>query len=345
MSSSVSVIIPTFNRGAFIGRAIRSALSQCVPGDEVIVIDDGSTDDTRQVVATFGDAVRYHYVPNGGAGRARNLGVELATKDLVAFLDSDDEWFDGKLQMQRDLMDARRDVLFSFSNFAVTFRDGRQVRRYLRNWLTVQRSWDEAIGPGEPFSGITWLPAGRDDFLVHIGDMSRAELADNYVLTSSLVVRRREAGDSLRFAEDLPIYEDWYCFAQLSLRGPAAYLDCETTWQHGVAELRISDADELSRDRAWITMNERIWQREPAFRQQHAEYYERIVQKYQVQLARRLIAAGLMREARAVMADIQDVPRSYLLLAQAPGALIRYTSAARRWLLRWRPMQAATAHL
>jgi hypothetical protein len=110
--------------------------------------------------------------------------------------------------MQRDLMDARRDVLFSFSNFAVTFRDGRQVRRYLRNWLTVQRSWDEAIGPGEPFSGITWLPAGRDNFLVHIGDMSRAELADNYVLTSSLVVRWREAGDSLRFAEDLPIDED-----------------------------------------------------------------------------------------------------------------------------------------
>jgi hypothetical protein len=58
-----------------------------------------------------------------------------------------------------------------------------------------------------------------------------------------------------------------------------------------------------------------------------------------VQLARRLIAAGHMREARAVMAGIHDAPRSYRLLAQAPGPLIRYTSAVRRWLLRRRPIQ------
>jgi hypothetical protein len=83
-------------------------------------------------------------------------------------------------------------------------------------------------------------------------------MLDNYILTSSLVVRRHEAADALRFAEDLPIYEDWYCFARLALRGTAAYLDRDLAWQHGVADARVSDAGTLARAHAWNKLHERI---------------------------------------------------------------------------------------
>ena len=337
MSLSISVIIPTYNRAHLVGRAIQSALSQCEPGDEVIVIDDGSTDGTREVVAPFGSRVRYQHVTNGGCGRARNIGLSVARGDLVAFLDSDDEWFPGKLMLQRRLMRARPEVLFSFSNFAVTFADGSIERNYLEHWLTGSPTWDQAIGPARPFSGLASLPAGIEDFNVHIGDLSAAEMLDNYLLTSSVVVRRREAGEALRFAEDLRIYEDWYCFARLSLLGQGAYLDRETTWQHGVAETRVSNVDWLIRCECWQALEDRLWSREENFRLEHEAAYERTLAIQQLTYVRALCAAGRTREAREILGRLHDVPRSYRLLAKLPGSLTRSLAHVRHWMNGWKP--------
>lgn len=92
MPPSISVVIPAYNYGRFIGAAIESVLSQTYPAAEVLVIDNGSTDNTEEVVATFGDAVRYFYEDNLGVSVARNLGVDRSTGDLIAFLDADDYW-------------------------------------------------------------------------------------------------------------------------------------------------------------------------------------------------------------------------------------------------------------
>jgi glycosyltransferase involved in cell wall biosynthesis len=90
MLSSISVIIPTFNSGGLIVETLRAVLAQTFSPDEVIVVDDGSTDDTERLVREF--PVRYLSVENGGPGRARNAGVALATSDWIAFCDHDDLW-------------------------------------------------------------------------------------------------------------------------------------------------------------------------------------------------------------------------------------------------------------
>lgn len=94
----ISVVIPAFNREKTIGRAIESALAQTRPPFEIIVVDDGSSDSTAAVVTAFRDSVRYVRQPNAGASAARNRGVELAGAPWVAFLDSDDYWFDDHLE-------------------------------------------------------------------------------------------------------------------------------------------------------------------------------------------------------------------------------------------------------
>ncbi|GAA1448642.1 hypothetical protein GCM10009641_77090 [Mycobacterium cookii] len=100
-ADSVSVVIPTYNRAHCIRRAVESALDQSAPPDEVLVIDDGSTDDTESVVkAIESPIVRYVKKKNGGVSAARNLGVDLATGHWIAFLDSDDTWRPTKLELQ-----------------------------------------------------------------------------------------------------------------------------------------------------------------------------------------------------------------------------------------------------
>jgi glycosyltransferase involved in cell wall biosynthesis len=95
----VSVIIPTYNRGYIVGEAIESVLSQTFDDFEIMVVDDGSTDNTRNVVNFINDnRIKYFYKNNGGVSSARNMGLDKAAGEYIAFLDSDDLWPENYLQ-------------------------------------------------------------------------------------------------------------------------------------------------------------------------------------------------------------------------------------------------------
>jgi glycosyltransferase involved in cell wall biosynthesis len=97
----ISVIIPTFNRKMLLGRAVDSVLRQTMHDYELIVIDDGSTDGTRELPILADQRISFHRLPcNSGVSKARNFGVEKSVGEWVSFLDSDDEWFPQKLEKQ-----------------------------------------------------------------------------------------------------------------------------------------------------------------------------------------------------------------------------------------------------
>jgi glycosyltransferase involved in cell wall biosynthesis len=96
----VSVIIPTYNCGRYVGEAIDSVLNQTYKAIEIIVVDDGSTDDTKESILRHYPSVRYFYQHNGGAARARNRGLREARGELIAFLDADDLWLPTKIEKQ-----------------------------------------------------------------------------------------------------------------------------------------------------------------------------------------------------------------------------------------------------
>ena len=104
----VTVIIPTYNYAHFLPEAIQSVLSQTFTDYEIIVVDDGSTDNTRSVVAQFDERVRYVYQENSGPNVARNAGIRESQGRYIAFLDADDKWLPDKLTLQVPLLEANQ---------------------------------------------------------------------------------------------------------------------------------------------------------------------------------------------------------------------------------------------
>ncbi len=154
-SPQVSVVIPTYNRARLVARAIRSALAQTFDDFEVIVVDDGSTDDTERVVAGFDDP-RVRYVPhsaNGGEAAARNTGVAAARGIYIAFLDSDDEWFPDKLHEQMRAFPAGSDrIRASCTGYELKHIDTGEVETVITrkpaSWLEQLLGHGSNIGMG-----------------------------------------------------------------------------------------------------------------------------------------------------------------------------------------------------
>ncbi len=193
----VSVITPTYNRAPVLLRAIRSVLDQDFADFELIVIDDGSTDDTANLVANLADPrVRYcRFATNRQVGAARCEGVSRSRGTLVAFLDSDDSWKPGKLRKLVAMFERFPQVDFIFSDFE-NINHLRNTRE--RGFVTV----DEAL------RRLQVSPLGEDWWVIKAG-VPEAMMRQNFVGTSSIVMMRRSVFERAgNFREDLAGSED-----------------------------------------------------------------------------------------------------------------------------------------
>jgi len=182
----VSVIIPTYNRSAFIKAAVNSVLNQ--KGDwqiEVIVVDDGSTDNTEAVLQAYKDKIRYFKIPHSGLPAvARNFGIKKANADLVALQDSDDIWLSDKLNSQLPL-----------------FEDGSVVLVYGNSWLM-----DEA--------GKTKRKLVVQKQKINFGQQFNKLVEENVISTLTVVARKEAIGsvggfDEARTVRAIEDYELW----------------------------------------------------------------------------------------------------------------------------------------
>jgi glycosyltransferase involved in cell wall biosynthesis len=302
---AVSVVIPTYNRAALLPSAVQSVLAATDAGDEIIVVDDGSTDQTASVAAGFDRRVRYLRLTNGGAGRARNAGVCAASHDLVAFADSDDLWLAHRLVWQRPWMSAYRDCTFSFTDFGQLLQDGTVVPHWARQWHQDGRSWDEILGAGQAFSALLPLPRGAADVRTHTGSLYERELYANYVNVNTLMVRRSVAGQSLHFSEDLPTFEDWECLARLSRNGRCTYMDHDTALQRAHDGPRLTGLND-AKIPARLRMIGRNWAADSDFMRSHEAQVASLLAQLRRTRARQLLRVGRAAEARRLVAGTRE---------------------------------------
>jgi glycosyltransferase involved in cell wall biosynthesis len=332
-NQSISIVIPTYNRAKLIQRAIDSALRESINGDEIIVVDSGSTDDTASIVAKYGNRVKYIYLKDRGAGLARNRGFKEAKSPLVAFLDSDDEWMPGHNYILRSFMAARPDLLFCFANYAARFPDG-SIRHFAhQSHYGWELNWQEIMGSAKPASSYIKLPEGTEDFLCYEGhNLYRSLCSYSYVQVNGLIVRRQEAGDNLHFAEDIPTAEDWECAARLARAGKSAYLHIELSWMNHHAGPRLIYSNMIEYSIARITLMKRIWGADDKFLKSDGQLYARELREIQLLRVRELIALGRTAQARTEMHEIESPPMLYKTLAAVPGVILKPLMSMRRFL-------------
>ncbi|MEI7929226.1 MAG: glycosyltransferase family A protein, partial [Verrucomicrobiales bacterium] len=308
MRPPVSVVVPTYNRAYTLGRALNSILVQTDDRDDVIVVDDGSVDDTAAVVAGFGDAVRYIRQPNLGPGAARNRGIAAARHELITFLDSDDEWLAGKLDMQCALMVARPDLVMSFADMRMLFADGQLIDSAIGRWQGGARPWEEEMDGPVMLSDLLDWSGGRHEMKVYIGDLYGDLLERCWIHCNAAIFRRTLAGSALHFAEDFSIYEDWECFAKTAKIGPFAFVECCVATQIVHSQGRLTECDDLARAIARVAMLEQVWGTDIDFLRSHSGDYQRVIDKQRTRKAQGLIIAGRRVEARAELLRTQGFP-------------------------------------
>lgn len=186
---TISVVIPTYGHAAYIGRALESVLRQTRPAHEIVVINDGSPDDTAAAVAPYRDRIRYVEQENRGIGRTRTRGVELAAGDYLLMLDSDDWLEEDALATLGEVLDANPDVALAHGGMTTAEADG-----------TVRGG---RSGPG--------YPRGKHREVVRL-------IGENYLRVPSTLCRRAALVAAGPFPEERWA-EDWGMWLQVALAG------------------------------------------------------------------------------------------------------------------------------
>jgi glycosyltransferase involved in cell wall biosynthesis len=222
---SVTVVIPTYNRAALLDATLRAVLAQTVPLREVIVVDDGSTDDTATVCARYSEIVRYIRQENTGLpAYARNRGIAEATGDWIAFCDSDDRWRPHKLEIQLAAI-ASAGAEWSVAGFGLIDPDGTLIPSSGRGFAHEFPVFTQLrVTPNDHFSA--WLakttvesPLGPVD--VFGGDAFGMLFEGNVCLTSTAVVRRDLIARAGGYNPDF-MAEDTEFFHRLAAAGRVA---------------------------------------------------------------------------------------------------------------------------
>ncbi len=263
-SPLVSVVIPTYNRINLLSDAIKSVYEQTYKNIEIIVVDDGSTDATRQMVISCFPQVRYIYQRNQGVSVARNTGIRHAVGEFVAFLDSDDLWIPGKLEKQLN-----------------EFKKSPTLKIVAGNRIKIKPeervSWPRITTNTKNISFL-WLLAGK------------------HLPTPSVIVRREVFSQVGYFNTNLTTGEDWDLWLRIVSVGSAVYLRSPVTI---VRDSRNS----LSKDRTTIYRNNIIvfdtWNPDKCKNSPINRFiYRLIVKKYFASAVVKLYLSGMQDQAR-----------------------------------------------
>lgn len=252
----VSVIIPTYNRALICRTAVESVLSQTHGNVEIVVVDDGSKDNTREVISGLDDRVKYIYQANAGVSAARNTGLGAATGDYIAFLDSDDSWLPWKLEVQLNVFRAFPEAGMVWTDMLAVDENGVTLHEsYLKLMYSAYEYFDretrfrESRALSDVWEGC---PTAYSQKKCYVGNIFSWMFMGNLVHTSTVLLRRECQKKVGRFDVGLIKSGEDYDFHFRTCReGDVAYIDVPSI------RYQVGAADQLTQPEhmVWVARN------------------------------------------------------------------------------------------
>lgn len=257
---AVTVIIPTFNREQFLKEAVDSVLSQTYQDFELVVVDDGSTDQTKKMIQNYGQRLIYIFQENRGVSAARNRGIAEAKGEFISFLDSDDLWKKDKLSMQVDLMKRRKEIMLSFTD-EIWIRKGVRVNPMKKHQKHSGRIYEKCL----PLCIIS---------------------------PSSVMIRRELFGAVGLFDETLPVCEDYDLWLRISSRYPVFFIDRKLIVKRG------GHSDQLS-NRSWGNDRFRVTALLKMLQENHLDEKQRNLTEQELMRKCRVLVNGFFKRGNS----------------------------------------------
>jgi len=206
---TVNVIIHTYNNERFIAETVESVLNQTYKDYEIIVVDDGSEDGTRDALIPYMQKIRYHYKENGGIASAKNAGISLSETEFVAFLDHDDLWAPNKLLLQMEHFNENPQIGLVYAKYT-SFRDGKELR----------------TKPEKGYSG--WI--------------FKELLSKSFIQTSTVVVKRECLDAVGPYDETFSLGDEYDMFLRIARKFQCGFVD------KGLTRYRVHDTNASNND-------------------------------------------------------------------------------------------------
>ncbi len=281
----VSVIIPTFNRSSLVIAAIESALNQTYQQVEVLIIDDGSNDDTKEKIKQLSDyRLKYYFQFNAGVASARNHGFRVAQGEFIAFLDSDDRWYPEKLELELLALQAFPDAKMVWTEMSAIDVQGNILHeKYLRKMYQTYRffSQPEALFSSSRFLknlNPTIFPNLSPFITFWVGNIFSGMSLGNLVHTSTVLIRAQAQKEVGFFNELYRTGEDYPFHLKMSSLGPAVFIDAP------LILYRIGSEDALTSPENLLEISQNFLSTIESNFQNHS---------HKIQLPRKLIRKGL----------------------------------------------------
>lgn len=220
----VSVIIPTYNRADTIEEAVESLLSQSHAALEIIVVDDGSTDDTAGRLERFSGRIRFVRKPNGGCATARNIGLEHASGRYIAWMDSDDVCLPDRIALQAIALDSLEQAVLVSCDFSSMNAVGEVLEQsHICSYYSTAR---QAGGAAKLYDAAMPVADGTSEARpTYVGNCYEKLIWGNFIHPPTVMVRRDALERCGGFDPEVPYNAEYDCIIRVARQGPCLYID------------------------------------------------------------------------------------------------------------------------
>lgn len=260
---TVSVIIHTYNNEKFIGETVESVLNQTYKDYEIIVVDDGSVDGTRDALLPYMQKIRYHYKENGGIASAKNAGIGLSKAEFIAFLDHDDLWVPDKLKIQMECFNENPEVGLVYAKYT-SFSDGKELR----------------TKPEKGYSG--WI--------------FKELLSKSIIQTSTVIVKRECLNAVGPYDESFSLGDEYDMFLRIAKEFQCGFVDKELT-RYRVHDTNASKNDFLF-DSENLGVYKKIYNNFTDLDGEEKKILRKRIASYSIKVAEGLYSQGKLEESK-----------------------------------------------